>query len=74
MGWPAYVVIGPQSGGIFLTRYTSEGEEVGDTWHASVEEAKEQAGEEYRDLIGTWHTVPDTIPDHEVAQHLASVA
>lgn len=70
MEWPAFVVIGPQSGGIFLTRHTSDGTEVGDTWHPSVEEAKEQAIEEFGDLLGEWREVPDGVPNDALAHYL----
>jgi hypothetical protein len=45
-------------GQIFLYRYSSDGESVGDTWHQSVEEAIEQAEGEYRDVLGPWLRVP----------------
>lgn len=40
--------------GIFLFRFSADGQVVGDTWHMSVEEAKEQAIYEFGDLLGEW--------------------
>lgn len=40
--------------GVFLFRFSADGQVVGDTWHMSVEEAKEQAIYEYGALLGEW--------------------
>jgi hypothetical protein len=45
-------------GQIFLYRYTSKGEPVGDTWHPTVEEPIEQAQYEYGEILGPWIEVP----------------
>lgn len=61
---PASVrLIGKQSDGVFLYRFDSEGQVVGDTWHRSIEEAKEQAQFEYGNLISEWKQVPPEIED-----------
>lgn len=73
MAWPACVVIGPQPGGIFLIRYSSDGEEVGDTWHQSTDEAREQASEEFDGLISDWHHVPPDVPDSKILDYLKQV-
>jgi hypothetical protein len=39
---------------VFLYRYDSEGGFAGDTWHMSMEEAKEQARFEYPDAVLEW--------------------
>ena len=44
--------------GIFLERFDETGAEVGDSWHQSIEEAKEQAREEYGEGVGVWMPVP----------------
>jgi hypothetical protein len=46
-----------------LFRYTAYGDFGGDTYHASLEEALEQAQFEYGDALGEWLTVPDDIVD-----------
>jgi hypothetical protein len=46
---------------VFLTRFTSHGEEVGDTWHASIAEARGQAAFEYGDALGSWQPMPKGI-------------
>lgn len=49
--------------GAMLFRYTAYGEAGGDTWHATIEEAREQAIEEYADALGEWLEVSDDIDD-----------
>jgi hypothetical protein len=49
--------------GAMLFRYTAHGEFGGDTWHPSVEAAREQAGEEYGDALGQWMEVPEESAD-----------
>ena len=59
----ALVVLGQEKDGVFLTRYTANGKEVGDTWHMTVEDAKHQAQYEYGDLLTNWIEVPADIED-----------
>lgn len=47
MAPPVLLVIEQHPEGIYLIRYDASGSEVGDTWHASIEDAKEQASFEY---------------------------
>lgn len=58
---PDVLVIEETPEGFFLYRYDREGEFGGDTWHQSLEEAKEQAGFEYGDLVEEWQEVPEGI-------------
>jgi len=44
--------------GVMLYRYTTEGIFCGDTWHASVQEAMDQARYEYGDVLGGWCEIP----------------
>lgn len=54
-------------------RYTAFGELAGDSWHPSVSEAKEQAGEEYGAALLPWEPVPDEVTDaHAYAINFAS--
>lgn len=46
-----------------LFRYTAHGEFGGDTLHATVEEAKDQAADEYDDALMEWEEVPSDIGD-----------
>jgi hypothetical protein len=56
-----------------LFRYTAYGEMGGDSWHATVAEAKEQALEEYGDALLPWEAVPDEVADaHGYAIQYAS--
>ncbi len=56
-----------------LFRYTAHGELGGDSWHLTVADAKEQASEEYGDVLLPWEEVPDEVTDaHEYAIQYAS--
>lgn len=43
------------SDGVFLLRYSDDGRFVGDTWHMSVEDAKDQAAFEFGASLGAWN-------------------
>ena|SRR5690349_1518100 len=49
--------------GAMLFRYTAYGEFGGDTWHPSVDDAREHAIYDYSDALGDWVDVPDDIED-----------
>ena len=54
-------------------RYTAFGELAGDSWHPSVAEAKERAGEEYGAALLPWEPLPDEVTDaHAYAINFAS--
>jgi len=54
-------------------RYTAFGELGGDSWHPSVADAKERAGEEYGAALLPWEPVPDEVTDaHAYAITFAS--
>lgn len=56
---PASVVfLDRAADGIFLYRYTSGGEFVGDTWHPNEDDARHQALFEFGDDLGAWKVVP----------------
>jgi len=57
------LIITLKKDGIFLERFSGEGEFAGDTWHQSVLEAKQQAEAEYGDRVGTWTPVPVDVED-----------
>lgn len=69
---PDVLVIEENPDGVFLFRYDREGEFGGDTWHQSVEDAKEQARFEYGDLVEEWQDVPEGIDAIEHGIALAS--
>jgi hypothetical protein len=56
---PLIIAILTKPDGIFLERFDETGADAGDSWHRSVEEAKEQAREEYGESVGMWTSVPD---------------
>jgi hypothetical protein len=50
-------------GTAMLFRYTRDGQDAGDTWHQTVEDAKAQASWEYENALGMWVNVPDGTKD-----------
>lgn len=60
---PRLLTIEEKSDGIFMYRFTSEGERVGDTWHMSLEDAQHQAEYEYQELLSEWTPVPLDVDD-----------
>ena len=62
------VLVSDDDPGAMLFRYTAHGEFGGDTWHASVSDAKENAVDEYGEALQAWEEVPDEVADaHEYA-------
>jgi hypothetical protein len=64
--WPALIVIHQKSDGVFLDRLTLDGETAGDTWHMSVDDAKDQAAAEYAGMLSKWSEVGDNVSDDEL--------
>jgi len=60
---PSVLIIQEKPDGIFLNRFVATGEHAGDTWHRSLEEAKEQAALEFAGHISEWKEVPPEIDD-----------
>lgn len=50
-------------GSVFLSRLTRAGEFGGDTWRATVKDAKRQAEFEYGSALGPWTEVPAHVTD-----------
>jgi hypothetical protein len=63
MAVPRVLVLETRPDGIFLDRYDQSGDEAGDTWHQSIDDAKEQAAAEYGENLGPWTEVPDSEDD-----------
>jgi hypothetical protein len=59
----AVLLIEPKPSGIFLFRFTANGQVVGDTWHETVEDAQHQATFEYENLVSDWIAVPPDVED-----------
>ena len=57
------LLIADDDPGAMLFRYSAFGEVGGDTWHPTVDDAREQAADEYGDALGPWIDVPDDIAD-----------
>lgn len=63
-GVPAILVIDASASdqfSVFLFRYDAQGDFAGDTWHLSIDEAKEEAESEYGDAVSAWMSVPEGI-------------
>lgn len=60
---PALAIIEEGSDGIFLKRYDQKGRCVGDTWHMSLEDAKQQAIFEHGAAIVGWKEIPSGVTD-----------
>lgn len=52
----ALLIIDEGPDGVFLFRFSGTGEDAGDTWHQSVDEAKRQGVVEYGPL--SWQSAP----------------
>jgi RHS repeat-associated protein len=60
----AFIAVLTKSDGIFLEHFEETGADAGDSWHQSIEEAKEQAREEYGgENVGVWTPVPESEED-----------
>jgi hypothetical protein len=57
------LLIAGNGSGTMLFRYTAHGEFGGDTWHATLAEARDQAEGEYGEALGEWVAVPDEVTD-----------
>jgi hypothetical protein len=58
------LIVADDDPGAMLYRYTAHAEFGGDTWHASVEDARAQAAFEYGEaLLLPWMDVPDEVVD-----------
>jgi hypothetical protein len=60
---PRVLLVEEKSDGVFLFRFTDDGTCVGDTWHMSMEEAKDQARKEYGTESTEWKEVPEATGD-----------
>jgi hypothetical protein len=60
---PRVLVLESRPDGIFLDRFSESGDEAGDTWHQSIDDAKAQAVAEYGENLGSWTEVPATEDD-----------
>lgn len=59
---PDLVVIDERPEGVFLLGLTANGEFAGDTWHRSVEEAKDQAAHQFGANL-RWTSIPESESD-----------
>jgi hypothetical protein len=59
MPWPVALVIEESAADAMLFRYAPDGTFAGDTWHETVEDAKDQAAFEYDALVSGWERIPE---------------
>ena len=57
------LVIAGEEPGAMMFRYTAHGDFGGDTWHPTLEGAREQAEFEYEEALGEWVHVPELVED-----------
>jgi hypothetical protein len=60
------LIVADAGAGAMLFRYTAHGEFGGDTWHATADDAREQATYEYGDALGEWMEVDADVTDAHV--------
>ena len=67
------LIVADDDPGAMLFRYTAHGELGGDTWHASIEDARAHAAFEYGEaLLLPWMEVPEEVADpHHFASEYA---
>jgi hypothetical protein len=63
MPFPAVLLIETDPDGVFLFRFTADGQVVGDTWHETIEDAQHQATFEYENSLSDWIAVPPDVED-----------
>jgi hypothetical protein len=67
------LLVSDNDGSAMLFRYTVHGEFAGDTWHPTVDVAREHAIYDYSDALDAWIEVPNDVPDaHAYAIHYAA--
>jgi hypothetical protein len=60
---PIVLVIEEKPEFVYLHRYTPEGQCIGNTWHRTVDGARQQAGVEFNDYSLDWALVPSDVDD-----------
>ncbi len=51
------------TGGVFVIRYSAEGEFAGDTWHATIDEARREIDDEFGSV--SWQEAPRSLPSND---------
>ena len=60
---PIVLVIEEQPERVFLFRFDAGGRCVGDSWHLTIDGARQQAIAEFNDLLLDWEPIPAEIED-----------
>jgi len=66
MPWPRVLLIEERPDGVFLDRYDEHGRSAGDTWHMNLQDAQDQAEDEYGGMLTEWREVPPTVDDDQL--------
>jgi len=57
------LMIDETADGIYLPHFDADGSDGADTWHETVDDAREQAAFEFEGLLGEWDPVPHEASD-----------
>ena len=57
------LLLRPDTHGVALIRFSAAGDFAGDTWHPTLEEAKDQAAFEFGDSASDWQELPEGVED-----------
>lgn len=60
------LLIAPTPDGYAVIRWDDRGDFAGDTWHRSLDDAREQVAWEYLGRVDDWHEVPATVTDAHI--------
>ena len=60
---PVILLIEEKPDRVFLIRFTTDGRCVGDSWHMTLDGAREQASLEFNDPLLDWAPVPIEVED-----------
>lgn len=72
MPWPRVLLIEERPDGVFLDRYDEHSRPGGDTWHMNLQDAQDQAEEEYDGMLTEWREVPPEIDDEQLVSFALS--
>jgi len=60
---PLVLIIEEKPELVCLLRFTTDGRCIGNTWHRTVDGARQQAGIEFNDLFLDWTLIPSDVED-----------
>src|SRR5512146_638085 len=63
MPWPDFLFVENIDEEAMIYRFTKDGKDGGDTWHETLEHAREQIASEYPGVVGDWIEIPPEVTD-----------